>query len=307
MILSGLLVAATVFAQQPILTNATVSGGDFSFQVLTTSNQTFTIEVSSNLTSWLAVGSQTAMSNVVSLSDPSGVSTVLQRFYRIELGNVSQVSFNFNFLEFASAGNFNGGSTSTPNTSFPVGFNSYSANFGVGDDSNFPDATNVFFTGPSGSGLTNTPGDPANSNINDNNASYQSPVINTPAIAPGGTWVVNYKGSNETFSVPDPQATSRLVVPYPTITISGGQLQNVTWIYRDATTGTTLSGPPSYMVNIQLQVYGISQGSLYDSAQLPPTTTSQVVSPSVTYTNVSGIGFAYKDTLDNNYIVSFGP
>jgi hypothetical protein len=305
---SCLLFANSVFAQQPILTNAIISGGDFSFQVLTTSNQTFTIEVSSNLASWSVAGTETATSSIVSLTDPSGVSAVPQRFYRIMLGGESKGSsgsFNFSFLEFTSAGNFNGGS-STPDTTFPVSLNSYSALFEVDNDTNYPDATNVLFTGPSDSDLTNAPGDPSNSNISADNANYQSPIISNPAIAPGGTWVVNYKGSNETFSVTNPPSASNLVIPYPTITVSGGQLQNVSWVYLNATNGATLSGPPAYMVNLQLQVYGMSQGTLYDSTNLPPTTTSQAVSPSVAYSNVSGIGLAYQDTAGNNYIVSFG-
>jgi hypothetical protein len=302
------LLSLSVFnglAQTPVLTNAMVSGGNFSFRILLASNQTFTIEVSSNLTSWTPVGSQTPNTNLVSVTDPRGVATFNRQFYRIVLGNFSVVDFHLQFLEFASAGNFGGGST--PVTTFPVSLNNYSTGFNVDNDTNYPAPANVFFTGPAGSGLTNTPADPSNSNTNsDGSAFYQSPLVSNPAAAPGGTWVVNYKGTNQTFSVPDPQAASRLVIPYPTITVTGGSLQNVSWVYRDATTGATLSGAPAYVSNIQLQVYGGS-GTLFNSTNLPPTTTSQTVSPPVNYASISGIGLAYQDSLGNSYIVSFGP
>ncbi len=217
---------------------------------------------------------------------------------------MSLVSYDLNFLEFANPGNFNGGTT--PTVGFPVTWNSYSATLNVNNDTNLPAATNVFFTGPAGSGLTGSPADPSNSNTNFNSGSYQSLIISNPPDAIGGTWVVNYKGSNLTFNVADPQVTNRVVVPYPTLTESGGNLLSVNWIYRNATNGATLSGPPGYMTSIQLQVYGGS-GSLYVSANLPPSTTSAAVSPPVSMSSISGIGLAYQDAVGNNYVVSYGP
>jgi hypothetical protein len=309
--LVGIFWLSTVagFGQSPILTNAAIVGGNFQFQILIASNTTFTIQTSTNLTSWISVGSQTATDNLVTLVDPRGTAAFGRQFYRIVLGGNggggNLVSFNFNFLEFADAGNFGAGST--PSTSFPVTLNSYSALFGVENDTNFPAATNIFFTGPAGSGLTNSPANPDNSSTNDNSANYQSAYVTNPFIAPGGTWVVNYKGSNQTFSVTDPQAASRVVVPYPTVTVSGGALQSVSWVYRDAATGAALGGPPAYMSNIQLQVHGASEsGELYDSDQLTPSTTNNVVTSSVTWTDVSGISMAYEDSLGNNYVISFG-
>ena len=128
-------------------------------------------------------------------------------------------------------------------------------------------------------------------------------------VAPGGNWVVNYKGTNQTFSVPATQAASRGVVPYPTVVISGGLLQSVSWVYRDATTGAALAGPPAFLNNIQLQVHGASAaGELYDSNQLTPATTNAVVTTAVNWPAVSGISLADEDSLGNNYAISFaGP
>jgi hypothetical protein len=291
----------TGFGQTPVFTNATVSGGTFSVQILITSNQLFTIQTSTNLTSWSSVGSETATNKLITLVDPRPTSGFSRQYYRIMLG--AAASYSFFFLEFANAGSFN--SNSTPNTTFPVSLSSYSAALQVSDDANYPAATNVFFTGPAGSGLTNAPGDPNNSSMNDNSAFYQSPIVSSPAVAPAGNWTVNYKGSNQTFTVSSP---ANLVIPYPTLTVTGGSLQSVSWVYRDATTGATLGGAPAYVSNIQLQVYGnSSQSSLYNSPNLPPATTSNTLTNPVPYSSISGIGLAYQDTSGNNYVVMFGP
>jgi hypothetical protein len=296
------------FGQTLVFTNAALVGGNFQFQILVASNTTFTIQTSTNLTDWEAVGTMTSVSNSITIMDPRGIAGFNRQYYRLSLNN--SASYNIGFLEFADAGRFGG--SLTPATSFPVTLNSYSATFEVSGDTGYPVATNVFFTGPGGSGLTNAPADPNNSNIGGDggsHANYQSPIIFNPAIAPGGAWTVNYKGTNQTFSVPDPQAASRVVVPYPTATVSGGSLQSISWVYRDAATGAALGGPPAYMTHIQLQIHGSSQGGeLYDSVNLTPATTSKVVTSSVTWTNVSGISMAYQDSLGNNYVISFaGP
>ena len=298
------LSAAACFGQSPVFTNTAVVGGNFQAQVLISSNAAFTIETSTNLTDWTPVESTTATNNLITVVDPRG--TIFSReFYRLLLGTAAV--FNFNFLEFAEAGSFGDGDT--PNTTFPVTLNTYSANLGIDDDTNYPAATNVFFTGPAGSGLTNSPANPDNSNTNGSSADYQSAYVMNPAIAPSGAWIVNYKGSNLTFNVPDLQAASRVVVPYPTVTVSGGMLQSVSWVYLDSTNGEALGSPPAYMSSIQLQVHGSSASDeLFDSAKLPPATTSTAVTGSVTWADVSGISMAYQDSLGNNYIISYvGP
>ncbi len=249
------------------------------------------------------MGTDTATNGLITLVDPRGTAGFNRQFYRLELGAV--IVQYFSFLEFAIAGNFNG--TATPDTVFPVSLANYSAAFEVDNDTNYPDATNVFFTGPAGSGVTDLPGDSGNSSFGNGYAFYQTGPIYSPAAAPGGIWVVNYKGANITNNVPNPQAASRLVVPYPTLTVSGGILQSVSWVYRDANTGAVLSGPPAYMASIQLQVYGASGGNLYFSNNLNPNTTTHTLTSTVNVSNASGLGLAYQDTLGNQYVVSFGP
>ncbi len=269
-----------------MFTNTAIVNGNFQTQVLIASNAAFTIETSTNLTDWTPVESTTATNHLITLVDPRGTAAFGRQFYRLTLGNTA--SFDFNFIEFANAGSFEG---DTPNTTFPVTLNSYAGVFSVNNDTDYPEATNVFFTGPGGSGLTNSPADPGNSNTHgESQAYYQSQIISNPAIGPAGTWVMNYKGSNETFSVPNPQAASRVVVPYPTVTVSGGILQSVSWVYLDSTNGDNLGGPPAYMTSIQLQIHGTNAADeLYDSSQLSPGTTSNLPTNTVAWSNVSGI------------------
>ena len=290
--------------QTPAFTNVTVgSDGLFHFQLRTVVGQSYTFQTSTNLSSWTNVGSLVNVAtNLVTLVDQGRpVANFGRMFYRVRVG--VEVSFSFNFHHYANAGGF--GSGFTPATPFPVSLNSYSATFSAQNDTNYPPATNVFFTGPAGSGLSSTPADPANFRTNSGGADYQSPVVFSPAAAPGGIWTINYKGTNQAFNVPDPQASSRLVVPSPTISVSGDIVQSVSWVYRDANTGATLGGAPSYLTRIQVQIEGVVGGRIYNSPNLTPPTTSHLLSSTVNWSNVSTINMAYDDSLGNHYVLFF--
>ena len=288
----------------PVFTNATVTGGYFQGQLVLTPGMNYTIEVSTNLQDWLPVGLVSSDgTNKLDLQDDRGVAGESRMFYRATVGNLLPLTFSINFHEYANAGSFNG--DSTPAVSYPVTLNSYSANFDVQNDSGLPLATNVFFTGPAGCGLTNTPADPNNSFIDFSSASYQSPFISNPSAAPGGTWVVNFRGTNQTFNVADPMATSRLTIPLPTVSVSGDVLQSVSWTYMDASTGSTLGTAPVYMTDLQVQIEGLVGGRIYDSPWLTPNVTSHTLTSTVNWSNVSTINMAYDDSLGNHYVVFF--
>lgn len=289
--------------QPPIFTEAAVAGGLFHGNLKVVPGQRYTIEVSTNLTAWAPVDSISSTgTNVLTLNDPRAVTNFSGMFYRAAIGNSLPPAFSFNFHEFANAGGFGGGYTPAP--SYPVSLANYAAVFEVQNDFNLPAAGNVFFTGPGGSGLTNAAADPNNSYVNSSDASYQSPFVSPPAAAPGGTWTVNYHGTNITFNVSDPQAASRLVIPLPTVTVSGGIVQSVSWSYKDAATGADLGGAPAYVTGIQVQIEGAT-GRIYDSPFLAPDVTSHTLASTVNWTDVSNIFMAYDDTFGNHYVVSF--
>ena len=87
------------FGQAPIFTNAMIVGGDF--QVDTDRfNATFTIQTSTNLTSWTSVDSQTATNSLISLVDPRGIAGFNRQYYRLVLGGGNGgglINYNFGF------------------------------------------------------------------------------------------------------------------------------------------------------------------------------------------------------------------
>ena len=288
----------------PVFKNATVTGGYFQGQLEVTPGISYTIAASTNLQDWAAVDLISSDgTNRLELQDPRPVAGQGRQFYRALVGNFVSARFSFNFHHFANAGSF--GSGLTPAVSFPVTLNSYSANFDVENDDSPPAATNVFFTGPAGSGLANTPAEPDNSSIDTSGAEYQSPFISSPSTAPGGTWTVNYRGTNHTFTVPDPLAASRLVIPLPTATVSGDVLQSVSWAYKDAMSGNNLGSAPSFVVDIQVQIEGLVGGRLYNSPWFSPDVTNHTLTSNVAWSNVSTIYMAYDDSMGNHYVVSF--
>ncbi len=81
-----LVIVEQAQAKPVVITNEVVSGGDFSFNVLAASNTTFTIQISSNLTSWQSVESLTSTSALTAVLDPRGISGVPQQYYRLRRG-----------------------------------------------------------------------------------------------------------------------------------------------------------------------------------------------------------------------------
>jgi len=286
----------------PVFTNAALINGRFQGQLQVVPGVTYTLEISTNLTSWQPVDAVSSDgTNLLHLEDDQPATALPRLFVRAAVGWTGTPSFEFWFFEFANGGGFGGGVTPSP--SYPVTLRNYSAALGVANDINFPPAAQVYFTGPAGSGLANTP---AWLTVGGNDwQGYQSPPVFSPAAAPGGNWVVNYKGTNVNFTVPDPQAASRLVVPLPTVSVSSGVLQSLSWVYKNAATGATLGGAPAYLTNIQVQLEGIGGSRIYNSPELPPGVTNHTLSTSVNWSQVSMVHMAYKDTLGNRYVVSF--
>jgi hypothetical protein len=286
----------------PVFTNATLVNGHFQGDLLVVPGVTYTLEISTNLTVWQAVDALSSDgTNLLHLADEEPATATPGLFARVAVGWTGTPSFGLWFMEFANAGGF--GSGFTPSPTYPVTLGSYSAALEVSNDINFPAMTSVFFTGPAGSGLAGTPAWQATGG--NTRMTYQAPPVFSPAAAPGGSWVINYKGTNVNFTVPDPQAASRLVVPLPTVSVSGDTLQSVTWVYKHATTGATLSGGPAPQTHHQVQIEGIVGGRIYNSPELSPGVTSHTLTTAVNWSNVSMVHMAYTDTLGNHYVVAF--
>ncbi|MCX7915825.1 MAG: hypothetical protein N3A53_05935, partial [Verrucomicrobiae bacterium] len=262
----------------------------------------YTAEITTNLLAgWTPAGRISSTdTNRLTLVDPNILATERQLFYRVALGNRLLPRFQLSFLEFAYGGEFAG--QPTPSPYYPVQLQSYKALFGVSHDVSYPRASTVLFTGPAGSGLSNAPA--ISRYMGSDWASYQSEPVSAPAAAPGGLWQITYKGTNLTFNVPDPQATNRLVIPLPTVTVSNNLLHSVSWEYKEPVAGNTLSNAPAYLVDIQVQVDGFS-GRLYNSDPLPPSTTNYVLTSAVNWMEATTLYMAYTDNLTNHYVVMF--
>ncbi len=286
----------------PVLTNfALLGNGQLRVAVGVVSNQTYTLEASTNLINWQPRATLLATNNQFDLVDPEALGKYPRLFYRMRIGRTFGLAFNFHFYAFG--GNFGAGLTPAPG--FPVSVNGYSAHLEVENSSSYPPPANVLFTGPGGSGLNNTPANPQNSDVRPDEARYQSPNLNSPAIPPGGIYSVTFLGTNLIFNVPAPQAASRLVIPVPTVTVSSGNLTAVAWVYKDPTTGATLGQPPAHITDVQVQVDVQSLGRVYDSPNVPPGTTSVGGINGVVWNDVVNLFIVYDDMLGNHYVVGY--
>lgn len=286
----------------PVFTNASLTvNRELRVQLVAVPGQNYTLEVSTNLIHWQPYHNVTAATTLIDILDPEPIALLPRKFYRMRIGRVFERELNFHF--YASGGNFGGGFT--PSTGFPVPLFGYSANLEVLNvASNAPPAS-VFFTGPNGSGLNGSPADGQNSSLQVSEARYQSVMITSPSAPPAGTWTVSYHGTNLVFTVPDSQAASRLVIPVPTVTVSGGNLTGVSWVYKDRTTGATLGQVPAHITSLQVQVDVQGQGRVYDSPNVTSATTSVGGITGVVWNDVSSLYMTYDDTLGNHYVIYF--
>ena len=191
------------------------------------------------------------------------------------------------------------------NVLFPQSSDGYAAIFTVlFDEGGFPDPSAVRFTGPAGSGYTNTPADAEMSGLNPDGtkARYVSPPRSGIVTAPGGVWSVLYKGTSRSFVVPPVDFDAQLVVLYPTVTIDvGGVLNRVDWVYRDRLTGGVLPAAPSFIRNIQVALSLNNDSSEIESPLLDRSATSYTVPSRPSFADVRDLSLRYTDLAGNIY------
>jgi hypothetical protein len=272
-------------AQDAILTNATSNpDGSFQAQLMTTSGKPYTIESSRDLLDWNPDYCFTNVTDKVTFWDAPMADGSQKRFYRARTGTAVTTHFSFVFSVFGGAW-----ATGWIPSSVPV--ESYAARLVVENDTNYPAAASVLFTGPPGSGLTNSPASASNG------PAYEAQAVPSSVPLPtGGVWRVTYKGTNLTFNMPNPQAASRLVIPFPTVSSSNDSV-NVSWVYRDAQTGQQLNGPPAFVTQIQATISGCS--SVLVPAQATSVTIPTNLPPD------ADVVMTYIDTFGNGYAFLF--
>ncbi len=196
------------------------------------------------------------------------------------------------------------GNRATPTVVFPVNIKNYRAIY-FRTDTNPPNSNLVLFTGPPGSGLTNTPADPAFGAVQDGSTVYYfSPPVRNPSIAMGGTWTINYNTNINYLTVPDPQAGSRITVPLPTINTQNGLLRSVTWSYRDQF-GNSLGGAPPYVVTNRIDLFD-QNGNGIDAEVFPSTYSYTYPATNLfPWADISVLRIDYIDNMTNQYFVAF--
>ncbi|MFM8470040.1 MAG: putative Ig domain-containing protein [Limisphaerales bacterium] len=102
----------------PTLTNAALLGnGQLKVVLGTVSNQTYTLESSTNLVNWSPRLTLLATTNQIELVDPEALARFPRLFYRMRIGRTFGTSFDFHF--YAQGGNFGGGTIPTPASPSP--------------------------------------------------------------------------------------------------------------------------------------------------------------------------------------------
>jgi hypothetical protein len=279
--------------------NATFNGTNYSNYVNTDSSGNYTFPAFNG--SWL-VNVDCYNLSLRNLSCPNS------QFVNISGGNgtanfvvygppVGTFSFRFN----AFLGDFGAGRTPTGN--FPAALRNYRAAYLI-TDTNPPALSTVTFTGPSGSGLSNTVAnggglDPAGSSL------YLSPPTFLSTNYPsGGTWTVLYKGVPQVFSnVQDPQPNNNFIVPVPTMTLSNDIMKSVSWSYYLAN-GSLYGGLPPFIVFNLVELFDQNGNLFYQS---PPITnaTSFVFDQTLNWSQISQVRMRYLDSMTNYYFINF--
>jgi hypothetical protein len=301
--LSLMLHGAGIGAVQPAITNFSVlPDGTLQMQLLVQVGESYTFEISRDLVNWEPVaGVEDVPTNVLTVVDDTPITSSPSRFYRMRVGRYQR--FDFAFMHFCPAGQFQGSST-TPTVVFPAAYNGYRARFAAEGDAPYPEPSNVFFTGPAGSGIFSVVASTENSEFDEFGAEYYTVDINSTTGAPEGVWTVNYRGTNITYNLAFPPL-SRLIVPVPTLTLNAGLIKSVSWVYRDRTTGQTIANPPAFMSNVHVQMEGDS-GRIYNSPyEGDPRTTTHVLTSDVSWSAVRGMQIVYDDLDGNHYVVAF--
>jgi hypothetical protein len=280
-----------------------LADGRAQLDLMVPSNGVYTLLTSTDFKKWEAAMTFEGPTNRFVITSPWPMSEIGTTFLRAAVGRVVSYSFLFYFVSSPAAL-----VPGTPSISFPQAIQQYHVRLDVNNASNWPAQTQVLFTGPPGSGMTNLTAFDAAIQPEDNSAWYMSPPVASPSVPPLGTWTVTFGGAPMTFDPPDPQASTRFIVPQPNLAVSNGVLTGVSWVYRHASNGQALTTLPAYVQEIIVQVHGGTPiHRLYDSNSLLPNTTNHVIATPVLWSDVANFSISYYDDLGNCYDAHFRP
>ena len=71
----------------------------------------------------------------------------------------------------------------------------------------------------------------------------------------------------------------RLVVLRPSVSLSGGNIQQIDWVYLDPATGAALTAPPPFVSQIQAVIHGPGGATVCVSPAFDRATTTYTADP----------------------------
>jgi len=290
------------------LTNAIVlPNGAAQLEVRTPdATNAFALLYSHELQTWNFVMALTNATNRHVITFPPGtISEIDHAFLRVAPLGQAIYSLQMQFETSWNGGVVNG----TPAMEWPHPLQWWRVELDVDNSTNFPPASEVLFSGPAGSGITNLPAASWSGPFSDfdHMGEYSSDASSTIPGVLGGTWHVQYATNSQLFMVPDPQLATRYLVMVPKLQVENGELSEVSWTYCDPDTGEPLASAPNFIRQIELRVFGGDfslfgwfEDRIFENDNLPGDATNCVFSPPLEWTN-SLLSFKYVDTLNNGY------
>ncbi len=163
----------------------------------------------------------------------------------------------------------------------------------------------VQFTGPGGSGLSNSVS--FENRVNDNEAFYGSVLLGVPPFPPGGVYSVQFGPENRMFNLLDPNAANQQIVLLPTVLVNeSGSVEEIRWRFTD-TFGMTVP-PPPFVQSISFTLHS-TNGPLYQvgahDMPLLGDATSHRLHTQVPWNMVTRIELVFRDPARNTYVSTF--
>lgn len=218
-------------------------------------------------------------------------------------------SYDFFILYFVEAGQFS--DNLTPSVITPANIVAYRLAFCITTES---PPESVFFTGPEGSGLNNTPSDQA-MELLPGVFGYGTPLMYEPPVPLGGNYIITYGGRRLVFTMPDQSsASSHIVLAVPTVTLNpNGTINKISWRYLTGD-GSGEVNPEGIFSSLEIDIDGTGApyqnypqpNRMYSSGWIPITTKEHVLpTQSIKWSDVTIIYMAYSDIYGNHYVASF--
>lgn len=179
----------------------------------------------------------------------------------------------------------------------------------------------VYFTGPAGSGLDNTPSGETNWPTLAH-VGYMPDSSEMPAIPPAGTYLIQYDDTTLVFNFDQSRAEDKLILAIPKIHLNEDDtIQKISWYFMSGDGSSTNIDPSALVPGIHIQVYSStfvcpdSPANLGDEGhaliyeyQWAIYSTDREIIPDcqdIAWADVSGFVLTVKDFFDNNYMTGW--